>query len=122
MRQQDVQAAGGPSLATMRLIEGGLQHGYRSLILRRLEKALRWEEDSVEAILNGGQPTIASDTSPTGRPEHRTSAPEIALRILAFFDDPEVDDGQKDLMEAQMRLWGAQIDAEKAAKKRRRAS
>ena len=41
----------------MRLIEGGLQQSYRGNILGRLERALQWQPGSVEAILEGGEPT-----------------------------------------------------------------
>src|SRR5437868_268059 len=56
MTQEDARAAGGPSTATMRLIEGALQHGYHPATLRDLEKALRWERGSAARILAGGEP------------------------------------------------------------------
>jgi hypothetical protein len=57
LTQGQVHAAGGPSVATMRLIEGALQDGYRGSILGRLEQALAWEPGSIDAILDGGEPT-----------------------------------------------------------------
>lgn len=57
LTQEDVRQKGGPSTATMRLIEGALQTSYRGVILARLERALEWEPGSVRAILRGGEPT-----------------------------------------------------------------
>jgi len=61
MTQEDVRAAGGPSTATMRLIEGGHQSRYQPVILGRLETALKWERGSVRRILAGGDPVPVSD-------------------------------------------------------------
>ena len=61
MTQEDVRAAGGPSTATMRLIEGGLQSRYQPVILGRLETALKWERGSVRRILAGGNPAPVDD-------------------------------------------------------------
>lgn len=58
MTQQDVQAAGGPAVATIRHIEGANKTRYRGTILGRLEIALRWTPGSVEQILAGGEPGI----------------------------------------------------------------
>lgn len=57
LTQQDIRSLGGPSTATMRLIEGALQDSYRPMVLSSLEKALRWAPGSIEAILAGGEPT-----------------------------------------------------------------
>ena len=61
MTQEDVRAAGGPSTATMRLIEGGHQSRYQPVILGRLETALKWERGSVRRILAGGNPAPVDD-------------------------------------------------------------
>jgi hypothetical protein len=61
LTQEDARAAGGPSTATMRLIEGALQDGYTPAILRRLEVALRWTPGSVRAVLAGGDPVPLGD-------------------------------------------------------------
>ena len=63
MTQEDVRAAGGPSTATQRLIEGALQSRYQPVILGRLETALKWERGSVRRVLAGGDPVPASDES-----------------------------------------------------------
>lgn len=59
LTQEDVRARGGPSTATMRLIEGALQDSYRPSILGRLERSLDWSAGSVQAILEGSEPTEA---------------------------------------------------------------
>ncbi len=56
LTQEDVRAAGGPSTASIRLIEGALQHAYQPATLRDLERALQWERGSVARILAGGDP------------------------------------------------------------------
>ena len=61
LTQEEVAAAGGPSTATLRLIEGNKQSGYRPQILRALERALKWERGAVRAILDGGDPLLADD-------------------------------------------------------------
>lgn len=61
LTQEDVRAAGGPSTATQRLIEGGHQSRYQSIILARLETALGWQRGSVRRILAGGVPALAPD-------------------------------------------------------------
>ena len=80
MTQEDVRAAGGPSTATQRLIEGGHQSRYQPVILGRLETALKWERGSVRRILAGGDPVPVSD-------EPAPAAPEPAPRPVA--DDAE---------------------------------
>jgi hypothetical protein len=61
LTQEDARAAGGPSTATLRLIEGALQDSYQPSTLRELEKALRWERGSVVRILAGGDPVPQRD-------------------------------------------------------------
>lgn len=62
--QEDVRHAGGPSTATMRLIEGALQEAYQPSILARLERALRWQPRSVQRILGGGEPAPLDEAAP----------------------------------------------------------
>ncbi len=59
LTQEQVAAAGGPSTATLRLIETSAQSEYRAKSLRQLEDALRWRSGSVRAILAGGEPAEA---------------------------------------------------------------
>jgi hypothetical protein len=65
LTQEEVSAAGGPSTATLRVIERGRQSRYKPANLRRLESALRWERGSVRAVLDGGEPVpVAGPTAP----------------------------------------------------------
>jgi hypothetical protein len=84
LTQADVQAAGGPSTATQRLIEGALNDTYQPVILARLERALGWERGSVRAIRQGGEPVPV----PAGEPED----PPSVRRILS---DPELPYGAR---------------------------
>lgn len=61
MTQADVHAAGGPSTATQRLIEGGLSTSYQPSVLAKLERVLGWQRGSVRVILKGGEPTLLGD-------------------------------------------------------------
>lgn len=54
--QADVQNAGGPSTATLRLIEGGKHTEFRDGTGAALEAALRWGVGSIDRILAGGEP------------------------------------------------------------------
>ena len=79
MTQEDARAAGGPSTATMRLIEGALQESYQPSTLRDLEKVLRWERGSAAQILAGGDPVpLGGEPEPLPEPGHhaRHRAPE----------------------------------------------
>lgn len=86
--QEDVRAAGGPSTATMRLIEGARQDSYKPRVLASLERALLWRPGSVDAILNGGDPTLTS--GPELKPRLATRTERLQL-ILAAIEDPNVD-------------------------------
>jgi len=76
--QEDVRSAGGPSTATQRLIEGGLQYRYQPVVLRRLEHALRWQRGSVRAVLAGGEPVPV-----TGPPAQATAGPPQPPAVAA---------------------------------------
>ena len=59
LTQEDVATRGGPSTATLRLIETASPESpvaFRPKSLRQLETALGWEEGSAHAILRGGVP------------------------------------------------------------------
>ena len=78
LTQEEVRAAGGPSTATQRLIEGGHQSRYQPRILADLEAALGWQRGSVRRILAGGDPVLVPDAlTPTllpAAPEPETPA------------------------------------------------
>jgi transcriptional regulator with XRE-family HTH domain len=56
LTQADVQEAGGPSTATLRLIESGEHTAFRRSTTAPLERILRWGRGAVEVILAGGDP------------------------------------------------------------------
>lgn len=59
LTQADIQAAGGPSTATLRLIEGGKHTDFRPSTSQPLEKALHWAPGSIAAILAGDIPSVS---------------------------------------------------------------
>jgi len=92
--QEDVRSAGGPSTATQRLIEGGLQYRYQPVVLRRLEHALRWQRGSVRAVLAGGEPVPVTGppaAAPAGPPQPPAGAapasPRLALAAAVLEDE-----------------------------------
>lgn len=92
LTQEDVRGVGGPSTATMRLIEGALQDSYRPSILRGLERALRWAPNSVDQIIDGGPPTPLPDEAddiPSTPAE--TAAAILALSTVEGLPQYEVD-------------------------------
>jgi hypothetical protein len=100
MTQEDVRAAGGPSTATMRLIEGALQSGYQPSTLRDLEKVLRWERGSVNAILSGGDPVpagpaLAPATRPTGVRVIDEAATDAELAPFIWQIEREVEEAER---------------------------
>lgn len=56
LTQADVQNAGGPSTATLRLIEGGKHTDFRDGTGSALEGAIKWKPGSIDNILAGGAP------------------------------------------------------------------
>lgn len=59
LTQGEVHSAGGPSSATLYLLETGRRgNSYRPQILRRLERALGWRGGSIGRVLDGGQPLL----------------------------------------------------------------
>lgn len=58
LTQLDVQKMGGPSTATLRLIEGGKHTDFRASTSRPLERALGWNPGSIDLILDGKEPVL----------------------------------------------------------------
>lgn len=99
LTQEDVRAAGGPSTATMRLVEGALQDSYKDASLARLERALQWRVGSIDRILQGLDPItarqdatatpatveakaiVASGPTPGRMPDHLRSTEDILREI-----------------------------------------
>jgi transcriptional regulator with XRE-family HTH domain len=67
LTQEEVAGRGGPSTATLRLIENVTGTGYRPKSLRQLADALRWTADSPHAVLYGGEPK-ERDAASQGQP------------------------------------------------------
>lgn len=88
LTQDGVRAAGGPSTATLRLIEGALQTSYKRRILSSLERALQWKTGSVEAILAGGEPMPIEAEAPEAPEAESTLTPEELRLIERLRTDP----------------------------------
>jgi hypothetical protein len=81
LTQPQVQAAGGPSAATVRNIESATQTSYRDGILRALERALKWPSGAVDSILAGGEPEDAQ------RPPAPTNAGHVDVDQLTAAEE-----------------------------------
>ncbi len=55
LAQGDLAGQGGPGIVTVRDIEKGKMRRPRDLTLAALDRALRWEHGSAEAVVRGGQ-------------------------------------------------------------------
>lgn len=63
LSQPDVHARGGPSVSVLSKIETGAR-AYGDRVIVKLEDALGWERGSVQAILDGGEPTVKTLATP----------------------------------------------------------
>lgn len=80
MSQQDMYARGGPSVATIRILEAGEQEGYRNRTYFQVEEALGWAQGSVEAILSGREPTNITGSFGNATPvKHVTAEAKAAV-------------------------------------------
>jgi transcriptional regulator with XRE-family HTH domain len=89
LTQAEVSSAGGPSPATLYLLEHGRREFYRPQILRRLERALNWRAGSVNKVLTGDQPKLHHENS-IGPPvdEDRMSDPTGQDWAMSFRELP----------------------------------
>lgn len=92
LTQAAIQEAGGPSTATLRLIEGGRHTEFRNGTADQLERTLRWQPGSIAAMLRGGDPIEVEPAPVEKRPTPRTrhwlddlSTAEIIDRIRVLF-------------------------------------
>ena len=110
LTQEDVRAAGGPSTASIRLIEGALQRAYQPATLRDLERALQWERGSVARILAGGDPLPLGDVpaprSPVQVPSAAPAPRDRKLPVLGL-DPGEEEALQPYLLELARELYAA---------------
>jgi transcriptional regulator with XRE-family HTH domain len=58
LTQADVTARGGPSVETVRAVENKRAGRMGPLSRRALERAIEWEEGSIDALLNGDAPRV----------------------------------------------------------------
>lgn len=66
LTQEEVATRGGPSTATLRLIENAAGAAYKAKSLRQLEDGLGWARGSAIAVLGGGVPSLATAAVLTG--------------------------------------------------------
>lgn len=57
--QSELHAAGGPSVASLVLIEGAKRDSYKPQTVKRLETSLGWARGSVRDVLAGREPALA---------------------------------------------------------------
>ena len=95
LTQEEVRAAGGPSTATQRLIEGGHQSRYQPRILAALETGLKWQRGSVRRILAGGDPLPLPGEPATAplaaapEPSRETPGDDVTGAIVAALFGPQ---------------------------------
>jgi hypothetical protein len=79
LTQADIQASGGPSTATLRLIENGKHTDFRTSTSQPLERALLWQPGSIASILRGGEPGVIpeGDGVPPWLQEQMTRMPVL---------------------------------------------
>lgn len=110
LTQSQVQARGGPSVATVRNIELAVKGSYRDSALFSLERVLGWPAGAVNRILAGGEP---HDTRPatglTYPADDELAAAEALLRAIR--DNPNRSKPLRDMADAQL----AQLAAIRAA-------
>lgn len=98
MDWNDVAIKANVAYETLRALRRG-QRRPNELTVRRLEDALQWEPGSIDAILDGGEPTPREDESPTNN-------------VAAFDDTPP------GLSEREEKIWAALRDAGETRERR----
>jgi transcriptional regulator with XRE-family HTH domain len=84
LTQAEVQSAGGPSPATLYLIEAGRRGSYRPQVLRRLERALGWPAGSVRRALAGHPVPEGAEKIIPPAGEDRASATDSDMWMASF--------------------------------------
>ncbi|TLF96769.1 hypothetical protein FEK35_27140 [Nocardia cyriacigeorgica] len=72
LTQGEIQAAGGPSTATLRMIEGAKPVDFRASTTNPLEDALGWPRGTIADVLNGKRKTVEAAAQP--RNDHQAPA------------------------------------------------
>ena len=113
LTQEDARAAGGPSTATMRLLEGALQHSYQPATLRDLENVLQWGRGSVRMILAGGDPVPLADFAGAPRAVPAIARREVPFHAGAGSSDedwqPYVTEIRREAREVLVNLYGGDV-------------
>lgn len=81
---KDIATEAGISTAALGAIRRG-ENKPSPLTARRLEEALQWERDSIEATLEGGEPTPIG--GPADRPMDEMSTAELIAKAQALMDE-----------------------------------
>jgi transcriptional regulator with XRE-family HTH domain len=68
LTQPDVAERGGLSVATVRAVETNRSGRLTRRLRRALERALEWQEGSVDAVLDGNRPRVISAAGPAATP------------------------------------------------------
>ena len=83
LTQPDVAERGGLSVATVRSVETNRSGRLSRRLRRALERAIEWQEGSVDAVLEGGSPRVAgtatTKTVPPAAPVGREAAERFAM-------------------------------------------
>lgn len=74
LTQTQLVAAGGPSVSVISRIESGKLDSYDGKSILRLERVLQWESGSIDAILDGRDPTPVGEVT-----TEKTLVPPSAL-------------------------------------------
>lgn len=82
LTHQDIAASGGPSRATMSIIENAQRDAYQKRILGKLEAALRWQPGTVRAILDGADRAPAEGTGAGTALQYLEATPGLSSRDL----------------------------------------
>jgi hypothetical protein len=95
LSQADVYARGGPSTASMNLLENARQASYRPVTIRQVETALDWRHGSIARIGHGGEPLLEeelppSPSRPSSPPPNSSQDPgEELIRRIPGLDEDE---------------------------------
>ena len=85
LTQAEIHGAGGPSPATLYLLEAGRRGSYRPQVLRRLERALGWRAGSIRRVLAGGQPVLDdAEEIPSPVRDDRARVPDAQAWMASF--------------------------------------
>lgn len=81
LTQPDVAERGGLSVATVRSVETNRSGRLSRRLRRALERAIEWQEGSVDAVLEGGSPRVAGSATTTTLPPAPPVGREAAERF-----------------------------------------